>query len=444
MQHVTKQPVQLQKNFLMSLSQDLGFQLAFITIKVESLKTSCSIIWRISVELSVPERCRTTRKVMARWNAWIERCYQCWKYCWRNRTRLGKTHLIGLFTPTIARSMKRPATPHYNYFLAVPLDYQLIQLIFDLDKSSETVDYPTHASEWQRDMKRSCSLDSHHAGKSSTRSKEIYDRKAHSTVPQPGDRVLVWNLSERGGPGKLRSHWEEQVYIIEKRIADSPVYRVRPEVGLGKQRLLHRNLLLPCDALLFETPSPLKRVGDKTCQSTNAVPPNHVREDGESSDEEYTVSTPRAPSIGQRLHRDQEDVDKGAESTLLLSLTQTAVITQVSHKIRQQSQWWAAQKAQRYQMLSWTQTAMVTCSAPRQNHYVTIQKKRRPLQRAQLKPQGKRKMTRYGQREKKTATTYFYLQSDGNTWISTPSSSSTLGLDHYGDPGSSLGWLASC
>ena len=116
-------------------------------------------------------------------------------------------------------------------------------------------------------MKRSYSLESHHAGKSSTRSKEFYDRKAHSTIPQPGDRVLVRNLSERGGPGKLRSHWEEQIYITEKRIADSPVYRVRTEVGRGKQRLLHRNLLLPCDALPFETPSSLKKVGTKLVSS---------------------------------------------------------------------------------------------------------------------------------------------------------------------------------
>lgn len=174
-------------------------------------------------------------------------------------------------------------------------------------------------------MKRSYSLESHNAGKLSTRSKEFYDRKAHSMVPQPSDHVLVRNLSERGGLGKLHSHWEEQIYIIEKRIADSPVYRARPEVGRGKQRLLHRNLLFPCDVL--PTPSSLKRVGDKTCQPTYAVPPNHVREDRESSDDEYTVSIPRAPSIGQRLHRDQEDDDKGAERTLLLSLTQSAVIT---------------------------------------------------------------------------------------------------------------------
>lgn len=45
----------------------LGFQHAFITIKVGSWKTSCSIIRRVSVESTVPERCRTARKLMARW-----------------------------------------------------------------------------------------------------------------------------------------------------------------------------------------------------------------------------------------------------------------------------------------------------------------------------------------------------------------------------------------
>ena len=89
---------------------------------------------------------------------------------------------------------------------------------------------------------------------------------------------------------------------------------MRPEGGRGKQRVLHCNLLLPCEALPLGTPPSLKKVGDKTCQPTSAVPPNHVKEDQESSGEGYTVSTPHAPSIGQRLHRDQEDIDKGADA----------------------------------------------------------------------------------------------------------------------------------
>ena len=82
----------------------------------------------------------------------------------------------------------------------------------------------------------------------------------------------------------------------------------------ANKRVLHRNLLLPRDPLPFETPSSLKKREDRTCQPTSAAPTNHVREDGESSDEKYTVSTLHAPSIGQRLHRDQEDDDKGTEA----------------------------------------------------------------------------------------------------------------------------------
>ena len=38
---------------------------------------------------------------------------------------------------------------------------------------------------------------------------------------------------------------------------------MRPEGGRGKQRVLHCNLLLPCEALPLETPPSLKKVGDK-------------------------------------------------------------------------------------------------------------------------------------------------------------------------------------
>ena len=56
-----------------------------------------------------------------------------------------------------------------------------------------------------------------------------YDKKVRSTALEPYDRVLVHNLSERGGPGKIQSHWEQDVYTVVKRQSESPVYIVKKE-----------------------------------------------------------------------------------------------------------------------------------------------------------------------------------------------------------------------
>lgn len=44
--------------------------------------------------------------------------------------------------------------------------------------------------------------------------KNFHDRKAHYSHLEPRDRVLVRNLPERGGPGKLRGHWADQIHVV--------------------------------------------------------------------------------------------------------------------------------------------------------------------------------------------------------------------------------------
>lgn len=146
---------------------------------------------------------------------------------------------------------------------------------------------------WQARMCQAYEIASRTADRETSRSKAGYDRRIHGIDLQPGGRVLVRNLSERGGPGKLRSYWENRVYVIVKRRSDeSPVYEVVPEGG-GKMRVLHRNLLLPCDSLPLEnseaTPQPetvrkIKvRRKDRKClgEVQSEVPENEDFQDGE-------------------------------------------------------------------------------------------------------------------------------------------------------------------
>ena len=77
-------------------------------------------------------------------------------------------------------------------------------------------------------------------------------------------------LSERGGPGQLRSYWEEEVHVAVGQTGNPPVFEVRPEGRTGKPRVLHLDLLLP-----FDHPHPSAN------QSQGKVPsssPRKVRE----------------------------------------------------------------------------------------------------------------------------------------------------------------------
>ncbi len=92
------------------------------------------------------------------------------------------------------------------------------------------------------------------AAKNATSGKTQYDKKAKTAVLQPGDRVLIRNVKERGGPGKLWSYWEDAIYQIVRQKSDEiPVYEVIPESGEGKTRTLHRMFVPP---------------GRKTCNET--------------------------------------------------------------------------------------------------------------------------------------------------------------------------------
>uniref|UniRef100_H3B8S2 Gypsy retrotransposon integrase-like protein 1 n=1 Tax=Latimeria chalumnae TaxID=7897 RepID=H3B8S2_LATCH len=126
-----------------------------------------------------------------------------------------------------------------------------IDMAFGLDPNPKPLsgDYSEYAWKWKEQTEEAYDIARKHATKSAAKSKDCYDKKVQSTVLLPGDCVLIRNLSERGGPGKLRAYWEDKIYVVVERKGDGPVYSVKPEGGEGHIKVLHRNLLMPCDWL---------------------------------------------------------------------------------------------------------------------------------------------------------------------------------------------------
>ena len=128
-----------------------------------------------------------------------------------------------------------------------------IDLMFGLKPPEGYSAYPEYIRNWRRAMKEAYNMASAQAKKSADMGKQQYDKKVRHTELCEGDRVLVRNMTERGGPGKLRPYWEQEIYVVTHKRKDMPVYEVEPESGNGRTRVLPRNLLLPCSFLPVET-----------------------------------------------------------------------------------------------------------------------------------------------------------------------------------------------
>lgn len=195
--------------------------------------------------------------------------------------------------------MRCEATGFSPYFLLFGRSPRLpVDLMFNLPSNEEHRSHVDYVADWQTRMQEAYEIASKTANKEALRGKQYYDRKVHGVELQVGGRVLLRNLSERGGPGKLRSHWENTVYkILGRKSPDSPVYEIVPEKG-GPSRIVHRNLLLPCDCLPVEgqpvmretnRPTKQRRVKTPLQDQTKDQQPDY---DIDSEDEEgsYTLT----------------------------------------------------------------------------------------------------------------------------------------------------------
>lgn len=125
-----------------------------------------------------------------------------------------------------------------------------VDLLFGLVRDNECYSARGYAEKWAERIAEAYHVASEKSKKSSKRGKVIYDRKAKGVVLQPGDRVLVRNLAERGGPGKLRPYWETTVYTVKKQLSENPVDIVSPETR-DQKKSKHYTVISCCWSIIY-------------------------------------------------------------------------------------------------------------------------------------------------------------------------------------------------
>ena len=116
----------------------------------------------------------------------------------------------------------------------------------------EEVPRRSHAEfvkEWEQSMKEAVEIARQNIKKSAEYNKKNFDKKAKAVDLEIGDRVLMRNVRERGGTGKLRSYWEEAVFKVVKKREGLPVYEIQNVRKSSDVRVVHRNMLMRCNEL---------------------------------------------------------------------------------------------------------------------------------------------------------------------------------------------------
>ncbi len=76
--------------------------------------------------------------------------------------------------------------------------------MFNLTVKDEPTPYPVYVNKWRKAMQEAYALASKSSQIAASKGKQQNDKRVRSSVLKPGDRVLIRNLTPRGGPGKIR------------------------------------------------------------------------------------------------------------------------------------------------------------------------------------------------------------------------------------------------
>ena len=218
-------------------------------------------------------------------------------------------------------STKCDATGYSPYFLMFGREARLpIDLCFGTSPDGkDEACHSRYVAKLKEDLQRAYKLASEAADKTHQRNKRSYDKRVGFQTLDIGDRVLLRNLGLKG-KHKLESRWSSIPYVVQGKMPNLPVYRLKPEDGRGGVKTLHRDHLLPIGQLVRvptvskEENSPVKPRTRSETNKKKVLPeakeaPQELQDLTDSSSEEeehYLPQKPYSTYLKEVLQREKD------------------------------------------------------------------------------------------------------------------------------------------
>ena len=186
-------------------------------------------------------------------------------------------------------------SPHYLMFgrsPRLPID-TMFGIEANVDEGKARISYQKYVEKWKNDMDQAFEIANKHADKKGQYNTGYYNKKARGVEIKVGDRVLLRNHSEKGGTGKLRNYWEDEIYIVVKKDEEIPVLTICPENG-GKEKRVHRNNIMNCNLILpkdVEVEKGFRSKGNSPAEKKRVkkMAKQRVEDDSESEEEVVVI-----------------------------------------------------------------------------------------------------------------------------------------------------------
>lgn len=115
-------------------------------------------------------------------------------------------------------------------------------------KDTSVVSHHESVHHLKRDLSEAAQIAQRNAIREQDRHAKLYNRKVRGLPLGIGDRVLLANCGERG-KRKIADRWDSTPFDVVSVRSAINVYRIR-DAATGKEKVVHRNLLLPVDFLM--------------------------------------------------------------------------------------------------------------------------------------------------------------------------------------------------